>query len=67
VWSAFHEPALLSLRVRRLVDGAAHAARSRRVPLAMALAPAALLFALGASGFPQHLHQTTELLLRLLP
>lgn len=64
-WSAFHEPALLDRRVRRLLDGAARLPDEPRTAGQLAL----LLVALGIAAHPIgiQLHRLAEVAVRILP
>jgi beta-lactamase regulating signal transducer with metallopeptidase domain len=67
VWSAFHEPALLETRVRRLVSGAALILPPRRATLSVVLALTAAVALVGSSVGAEQIYHASEALVRLLP
>lgn len=67
-WSMLHDPPLLEMRVRRLVDGEAPAAvRPRRAYRAASVTLFAVALLSCGSTVAPSLHQLTEALVRMLP
>lgn len=66
-WSALHDPPLLELRVRRLVQGEAPAAVRPRRSGALASAAVGVALLSSAAVFAPAVHRLTEALVRLLP
>lgn len=67
-WSNFHVPALLEMRVRRLIDGPSHVPRRHTAWWgAIVLAVAALPAAAWAFDLPYAIHVATETLVTHLP